>query len=1208
MDIASLGISIDTSDVAKATTDLEKVVDAGGRAEKAAESVSQGFEKAGNSAKRQRQDLDALLGKIDPLTKKLNDLANREQKLAEARSAGLIGAEAFTAYQQKIEQSFNALAGIGDAQKSAGTTADVSRKSIIALAEAAVTAGESQRNLASAATGLSEAQQGVLSSTKGLGSAYAESSRGMVAGASNEIAIIRQLDKAMSGNIDNMESLIRAEGLLEKARKGGLVTAEDQETYQVKLGKAYDQIEKAEAKETAQKQRLIDAENRQVEALKRTVNGIDPLVAKLAKLEAQEKALNDLQKSGGIDAETYADRLAKIGKDRSGLTATETAFDKLKLGTRQAQENVMQLTNALQSGDWGSGARAVAQLGAGAGASAKSLAAALIPAGLLAGVIGGLGYAYLDAVKQAREFNVAINGGSNDAGQSIASLKLMSDSAGVLTGNLAGAREAVVALASGAATSGIQMRNLAEAAAAIGEVTGKGAGDIAKSLANAGDTATDAAAKISDQYGLLTYEQYQTIKAIDEQGDHQRALDTLSENLNQSAQERLKNYRESLSDIERDWDRVKEAIKGAYSEVRSEIFPDLAKQIEITQRVLDTRNRGGVAGAVSNGLSSLNSFLGLDDGENDDSTAALEARLAALKARQAASESNAAAVSEETRANKELIEVQRELDRQMDNLSPLAKRQDAYKKLNDQFAKLYENAEKTRQKSPLLDGVEFDGKRFSGGAYDQLRKAIDDQNKDPKTASASVDLTAFNGSKNQLVAILDEYKNTQKELDAAQKAGLVSQADYLLKREALIGNERDEVTAAYQAEITALQEAKERKTTTAAQSIQLDQKIADARAAMVKAQQDADTELNVLATNEEGRLKKQTLAVDTYRGALQQQVETLREQGRRAAAGLGMGDRQRDLVNQQNGIDDRFDQQKLELANQYGDGSRGMSLDEYTQKLNALKATQQDLHDTVRANYDDMSAAQGSWSAGASSAWQNYLESARDVAGQTKSLFTNAFGSMEDALVNFAMTGKLSFADFAKSILADMARIATRAAASSALSSLFGLAASAAGSYFGGGATSAGSTQAGYSGDLSGFTPGSLQAKGGVWSGGVQLFANGAAFTNSIVNKPTAFGMAGGDIGVMGEAGEEAIMPLTRTAGGKLGVMAVGGGNGSSNNQVVIQQSFAVPEGQTGGGTDTSTSQAVAQAYARAAKQGAQEQIARDLRPGGQIWQAINGR
>ncbi len=336
----------------------------------------------------------------------------------------------------------------------------------------------------------------------------------------------------------------------------------------------------------------------------------------------------------------------------------------------------------------------------------------------------------------------------------------------------------------------------------------------------------------------------------------------------------------------------------------------------------------------------------------------------------------------------------------------------------------------------------------------------------------------------------------------------------------MIGNQRDEVTAAYEAEISALEATKGKAGTSAAQRIQLDQKIADARSAMVKAQKESDSELTVLSANEEGRLKKQTLAVSTYTGALQRQVETLRQQGIRAASGLGQGDRQRGLTDQQNGIDDRINQQRLELANQYGDGSRGMSLDEYTQKLNALKATQQDLHDTVQANYDDMTAAQGSWSAGASSAWQNYLESARDVAGQTKRLFTNAFSSMEDAIVNFAMTGKLSFADFTKSVLADMARIAVRQASSQAMSALFGLAASAAGSYFGGGATSAGSTQAGYTAtDLSGFTPGSIQAKGGAWSGGVQMFANGGAFTNSIVSKPTAFGMAGGGIGVMGEAG-----------------------------------------------------------------------------------------
>jgi len=1048
-----------------------------------------------------------------------------------------------------------------------------------------------------------EAAQGIDKAT-GAKERQVDASRKAGASAASEIAIISQLDKAMSGNIGSMEQLIQAEGLLERARKGGLVTIEQQESYQDRLGKAYERIEKAEAKEMAQKQRLIDAENRQIEALKRTVNGIDPVTAKLAKLEAQEKALNDLYKAGQIDATHYGEALAKIGKDRDGLTATETAFDKLKLGTRQAQENVMQLTNALQSGDWGSGARAVAQLGAGAGASAKSLAAALIPAGLLAGVLGALGYAYFDAQKQAREFNVAINGGSNDAGQSIASLKVMADTAGAITENFAGAREAVIALASGAATSGVQMQNLAQAAAAIGEVTGKGAGDIAKSLANAGDTATEAAEKISDQYGLLTYEQYKTIKAIDDQGDHQRALDTLSEDLNQSAQERLKNYRESLSDIERDWDRVKVAIKGAYAEVRSEIFPDLAKQIEITQRVLDTRKGGGVTGAISNGLSSLNSFLGLNDGENDDSTPALEAKLAGLKARLSASESNTAATGEATRANKELIAVQKELDKQMDNLNPLAKRKDAYKKLNDQFTELYQNAEKTGQKSALLDGVQFDGKKFSGGAYDQLRKAIDDQNKDAKAGAGSVDLSGFNDSKNALNAVLAEYKNAQKDLEASQKAGLISQADYLQAREAMIGNERDEVTAAYEAEIAALEAAKSKAETSAAQRIQLDQKIADARAAMVKVQQDADTELSVLAKNEEGRLKKQTEAVNTYSSALQQQVKTLREQGQRAAAGIGLGDRQRDLMSQQNGIDDRFNQQKLDLANQYGDGSRGMSFDEYTQKLAALKATQQDLHDTVQANYDEMTAAQGDWSAGASSAWQNYLESAQNAAGQTKSLLTNAFSSAEDAVASFAINGKFSFSDFTKSVLADMAKIATRQATSQGLSALFGIAASAAGSYFGGGggnglaagsagaaSSDLGASQAGYTGfDLSGYRA-----------------AGGPVAPNSLyeVNElgPELYN-EGGRSFLMTGANGGSVTPLTTGGGPALAAMSGGGGN-TYNFPVVVSVQTS---GSDGAGVSQETTNQLGKSIQQAAKTEAETAIARALQPGGSIWRLTNGR
>ena len=60
--------------------------------------------------------------------------------------------------------------------------------------------------------------------------------------------------------------------------------------------------------------------------------------------------------------------------------------------------------------------------------------------------------------------------------------------------------------------------------------------------------------------------------------------------------------------------------------------------------------------------------------------------------------------------------------------------------------------------------------------------------------------------------------------------------------------------------------------------------------------------------------------------------------------------------------------------------------------------------------------------------------------------------------------------------------------------------------------------------------------KGGAFSQGrVTPFANGG-----IVSGPVAFPMRGG-MGLMGEAGPEAIMPLARGANGKLGVQAQGG-------------------------------------------------------------------
>lgn len=71
-------------------------------------------------------------------------------------------------------------------------------------------------------------------------------------------------------------------------------------------------------------------------------------------------------------------------------------------------------------------------------------------------------------------------------------------------------------------------------------------------------------------------------------------------------------------------------------------------------------------------------------------------------------------------------------------------------------------------------------------------------------------------------------------------------------------------------------------------------------------------------------------------------------------------------------------------------------------------------------------------------------------------------------------------------------------------------------------------------------------ANGGVFSGGnVVPFARGG-----VVTSPTLFPMRNGT-GLMGEAGPEAIMPLTRGSDGKLGVKAPGGAAGGRSEVVV---------------------------------------------------------
>lgn len=97
-------------------------------------------------------------------------------------------------------------------------------------------------------------------------------------------------------------------------------------------------------------------------------------------------------------------------------------------------------------------------------------------------------------------------------------------------------------------------------------------------------------------------------------------------------------------------------------------------------------------------------------------------------------------------------------------------------------------------------------------------------------------------------------------------------------------------------------------------------------------------------------------------------------------------------------------------------------------------------------------------------------------------------------------------------------------------------------------------------------------AKGGVLHNGTPIpFARGG-----VIASPVAFPLSGGRTGLAGERGPEAVMPLTRTADGRLGVAT--SGNSASN----ITINIATPDVESFARSETQIAALVARALGRA--------------------------
>lgn len=225
----------------------------------------------------------------------------------------------------------------------------------------------------------------------------------------------------------------------------------------------------------------------------------------------------------------------------------------------------------------------------------------------------------------------------------------------------------------------------------------------------------------------------------------------------------------------------------------------------------------------------------------------------------------------------------------------------------------------------------------------------------------------------------------------------------------------------------------------------------------------------------------------------------------------------------------QFAQQRIQLTQQYTDritelrgqmailADQGKSTANVQAEITAQTVAQSAAVKALTDYQAKLADTEGSFSVGFQGALGALRDSAMDVAKQVQSAFTGLFDGLADAVASFVTTGKANFKDLVSSFISDLVKMETRILMSQALQSVFG------------------GLNFNFMGGL---------AKGGVVDqSGITPFASGG-----IVTRPTLFAMANG-MGLMGEAGPEAVMPLTRGPDGKLGVASRGGGN----VQVIIE-------------------------------------------------------
>ncbi len=353
-----------------------------------------------------------------------------------------------------------------------------------------------------------------------------------------------------------------------------------------------------------------------------------------------------------------------------------------------------------------------------------------------------------------------------------------------------------------------------------------------------------------------------------------------------------------------------------------------------------------------------------------------------------------------------------------------------------------------------------------------------------------------------------------------------------------------------------------------------------------KAIRENSAELAIWTQRAEANVKKQRNQAEALKD-LTEAARKFRDDATLTTNTAGLSDRQRSRYDETQQVERVFDK---------------------TDKGSAAMAERQRALDALDKKYQAVEAAEQNWLSGVGKGWNNWLDEMSNVSGTVSdgvkttmdSAFSNVTSMLEGNKVSWKSWG-LSVLQIIEKVALQMAVVSAMGGGSSSTGGLFGTLVSGVASYFGGSAASAGSSTSTAFNSGRDFSNLTFNAKGGVYDS-----PSLSAYSNSIVSSPTMFAFAKG-AGLMGEAGPEAIMPLTRAADGSLGVRALGNsGSGQSSGAPTV---YITIDGS--GNTNTQSSSGLEQFGSEIGQfvdQRYQQLKMRDIRPGGDIWNMAKGR